>query len=101
MSKRHPGKNSKRTSRAEGALGELCTKLGYCLPPDDQEAILSNPPTDADAFVNAVLIAEGRDPNLMTKQELRLMLDIVDKWAVYDSRSEDGSISNRSRFPNS
>jgi len=99
MSKRHPAKNPKRASRAEGALGELCAKLGYCLPPDDQEAILSNPPPDADAFVDAVLIAEGRDPNLMTKQERRPMLDIVGEWAVYDDARGVGSTSNRLRFP--
>src|SRR4051794_25293000 len=99
MSKRHHGTKPTRASRAEGALGELCTKLGYCLPPDAQEAILSNPPSDVGAFVDAVLIAEGRDPNLMTKQERRPMIDIVTNWAVYDERPESDSLSNRPRFP--
>jgi len=39
VSRRHPGKGAK-TSRAELALSELCSKLGYCLPPGEQQDIL-------------------------------------------------------------
>ena len=60
-------------------------KLGYCLPPHEQEAILDNPPPDADAFVDAVLVAEGRDPDLITKQERRPMIEIVTKFVFRDS----------------
>jgi hypothetical protein len=76
-------RNDQRTSRAELALSELCSKLGYCIPPDDQEAILTNPPPDADAFIDAVLVAEGFDPRLSLKQDRRPMLDVVNTWAVY------------------
>ena len=46
--------------RAELALAEVCSKLGYCIPSDDQDEILADPPPDSEAFVDAVLIAEGR-----------------------------------------
>ena len=40
-------------------------KLGYCLPPDEREAILGNPPSDAEAFVDAVLLGEAVHPELV------------------------------------
>jgi len=98
VSRSHPGRNLRRASRAECALGELCTKLGYCLPPDENASILGSPPTDADAFVDAVLVAEGRDPDSMTKEEKRPLLEIVHKWDVYDS-ADQGPHADRPPFP--
>jgi hypothetical protein len=94
VSRRHPAKNPRRESRAELALSELCSKLGYCIPPDEQEAILANPPADEEAFVDAVLIAEGRDLNVVLRQERRPMLDIVTKWGVYDRANRAGASGN-------
>ena len=71
-------------SGAERALEQLCVKLGYCLPPHEQEAILTDLPSDAEAFVDAVLVAEGRDPALITKQERRPMVEIAAKLAYPD-----------------
>jgi hypothetical protein len=50
-------------------LGELCTRLGYCLPPDEQGRLIADPPRDVDRFTDAVLRAEGRDPSLVDKHE--------------------------------
>jgi hypothetical protein len=99
MGKRRGSDQTKQASRAELALSELCSKLGYCecVYPPAKEQILGNPPPDAEAFVDAVLIAEGRDPNLILKQDKRPMLEIVKKWAVYDGGQERGSLSTR--FP--
>jgi hypothetical protein len=88
-----------KTSRAELALSELCSKLGYCLPPDEQEAILVNRPPDAEAFVDAVLTGEGRPLHLVLNQERRPMLEIVTRWAVYGGEYERGSVADRPRFP--
>ena len=95
---RHPGHDKRRESRAELALAELCSKLGYCISPDEQDAILRNPPSDAEAFIDAVLVAEGRDLNIVLKQERRPMLDIVNRWAVYGGHGPD-SVRNRPGFP--
>jgi hypothetical protein len=84
VSRRHPGQNQTRESRLELTLTELCSMLGDCIPPDEREAILADPPPDAEALVDAVLIAEGRDPNVVLKEERRPMLDIVARWAVYE-----------------
>lgn len=43
-------------------LKDLCVRLGFCLPPDKQKEIESNPPSDIDDFTCAVFVAEGMDP---------------------------------------
>ena len=67
------------------ALGELCVKLGYCIPPSDQQAIIDNLPTSADALVDAVVIAEGLDPAVMTKEQRRPMVEIVSRLVYNDN----------------
>ena len=86
-------------SRAELALGELCSRLGYCDALYESSAIFEDPPPDADAFVDAVLRAEGREPDLVLREERRPMLDIVTKWAVYEEHPGDDQLANRPRFP--
>ena len=54
----------------EWLLGDLCRGLGSCLPAHEQERLLSSPPSDVDAFTDAVLIAEGLDP-VYTDKRLR------------------------------
>jgi hypothetical protein len=51
----------------------------------DQDAIFENPPVDADAFVDAVL-AEGGQPDRITKAERRPTPEIVTRHGVW---SED------------
>ena len=45
-------------------LYELCVKLGFCLPPQDQSRLQAAPPVDVDSFTDAVFEAEGMDPDL-------------------------------------
>jgi hypothetical protein len=44
---------------AYGLLYDLCVRLGYCLPPESWDALMSQPPLDVDAFAKAVFLAEG------------------------------------------
>jgi hypothetical protein len=78
-------------------LGELQSKFGYCLAPNQTEAILANPPSDAAGFVDAVLTAEGRDVVYVSESEKRDMQAIVTKWAVYDLPED--AIAERPAFP--
>ena len=48
--------------QVESLLYELCVVLGFCLPPDEQARLLESPPTEVDAFTDAVIRAEGLDP---------------------------------------
>jgi len=96
MGRRRPGK-TKRGSRAEVALSELCVRFGYCIPPDAAEAILANPPADAEAFVDAVLVAEGRDPWLVSSDDRRPMIETVSDW-MYGGHGR-GSMSGLPLYP--
>jgi hypothetical protein len=82
MSRRRSGratevKDTSREATIAALLGDLCVQLGYCLPPDDQQRITSNPPQSVDAFTDAVVEAEGFDPVLMAteqRQQVRRMV---------------------------
>jgi hypothetical protein len=54
VSRRYPAHNQTPESRLELTLTELCSKLGYCNPPDEREAILADPPPDAKALLDAM-----------------------------------------------
>jgi len=55
-------------------LYELCTKLGYCLPPEAQQRLMEDPPLDPEAFSDAVLLAEGLDPRIHDAVDVRDMV---------------------------
>lgn len=59
-------------------LSDLCVTLGYCLPPEDQERIIHDPPTSVDTFTDAVVKAEGLDPVLMATQQRQQVRRIVE-----------------------
>ena len=40
-------------------LGELRVRWGFCLAPYDLARLTNDPPSDADAFTDAVFVAEG------------------------------------------
>lgn len=54
-------------AQIELLLSELCVELGFCLPPDAQARLKSDPPVDADDFTDAVLRAEGLDPQMVPR----------------------------------
>jgi hypothetical protein len=64
-------------------LYELCTKLGFCLPPDDQARIVASPPPDIDSFTDEVMVIEGFDPAL-EKQLRRQVRALVARHFAYD-----------------
>jgi hypothetical protein len=88
----------KPASLAEAALHELCVGYGYCLQGEKEEALLADVPEDADAFVDAVLIAEGRDPSLLDKQERHELREVVRDWLFDDERGR-GAKSGLPRLP--
>ena len=70
----------------------------YCLPPDAAAAILANPPADAEAFVDAVLVAEGCDPGLVSSDERRPLLETVNDW-LFDDGDGRGTMSGLPLYP--
>jgi len=48
-------------------LGDLCSDLGFCIPPEDQEKLSSAQHWKADDLACAVIRAEGMDPECEVK----------------------------------
>lgn len=46
-------------NEVEALLGDLCMRLGFCLPPDEYQRLAALPPTDINGFTDAVFVAEG------------------------------------------
>jgi hypothetical protein len=63
-------------------------KYGYCLPPDEHAALLSDPPSTAEEFVDAVLRAEGFDPSLADKRAKRQLTEVVRDWLFDGGRGK-------------
>ena len=61
----------------QSLLSNLCTKLGFCLPPLDQAQLALEPPGDVRGFVDAVFAAEGLDPSSADRHLYRQVRDMV------------------------
>ena len=68
------------SSKVEALLTELCVRYGYCLPPERTRAMIDDPPDDADAFVDAVLDAEGLPQDSLDRKSRRVLTDTVTRW---------------------
>jgi hypothetical protein len=80
--------SAKPSTRLEALLYELCADYGYCLTPPEQLALFFEPPRDADAFVDAVLLAEGLNPNAIEKQARAALTDVVRDWLFDEGRGK-------------
>jgi hypothetical protein len=66
-------------------LYELCVKLGFCLSPEAQGRLIETPPTDIDAFTDAVFEAEGLDPVYSDKRLRSQVRELVARHFDYQS----------------
>ena len=73
--------------QVEALLYELCAVLGFCLPPDEQARLRASPPTEVDAFTDAVIRAEGLDPS--ADIPLHLHRDVRARVAEHFRRADD------------
>jgi hypothetical protein len=72
---------TKPTSCAEAALDELCDRYGYCVQAPEVEALVTDVPESAEAFLNSVLAAEGGNPDKREREEL---LGVIRDWLFDD-----------------
>lgn len=90
---------AKPESRAEAALWELCATYGYCIGGEQADALIADPPDDPDAFLDAVLRAEGFEhPELFDKHDREPLLEVVRAWLFDDGRGR-GTKSGLPRVP--
>jgi hypothetical protein len=85
-------------SRAEATLYELCVTYGYCGASQKAEELLAKTPDDPDAFVDAVLAAEGIEPPLVDKEGRRQVREVICDW-LFDEGRGRGTKSGLPRFP--
>jgi len=71
---------SRPRSRIEALLAELCELHGYCLTEDQRSELASEPPIDARTFIAQVLRLEGREVAVVSKQDLRRLEDVAERW---------------------
>jgi hypothetical protein len=67
--------------------------LGFCLPPNEQEALLADPPRELGTFVDAVLVAEGfPTAELCEARIVSMVTGIVREW-LFDGGQGKGTRS--------
>ena len=52
-------------------LDDLCSRHGFCLPPDRRASFLANPPDSVEGFVAEVIRAERLSASALDKTVLR------------------------------
>ncbi|HYI10836.1 MAG TPA: hypothetical protein VEK57_17380 [Thermoanaerobaculia bacterium] len=67
------------TKEAAALLSRLCTRLGFCLPPDAEARLTQEPPSDVHEFTAAVFIAEGLDPSTADRKVYRQVKAMVEE----------------------
>lgn len=72
--------------QAEVLLDELCVKQGFCLPPETKARLMAEPPGKIDEFTDAVLRAEGLEPDSVLRDLRRGVRATV---AEHFRRAED------------
>jgi hypothetical protein len=73
--------------QVEFLLEELCVDLGFCLPPDANAQLMREPPTNVDAFTDAVIRAEGFEPHAGIPKKLHR--DVRNRVTKYFEQAED------------
>ena len=58
-------------AQVEALLYELCVVLGFCLPYEEGQKLMNDPPATTDEFTDAVFRAEGLDPHGTVGKRLR------------------------------
>jgi hypothetical protein len=90
------GQRDDRESDVQQLLDELCIKLGFCLPPEENLRLRESPPAQVDSFTDAVLEAEGMGD--MGYPDLRRQVrEVVDKHMSRWVEPDDQAAGNQTR----
>jgi hypothetical protein len=76
----------------------LCADYGYCGASQSAEEFLATTADDLDAWVHAVLAAEGIEPPLASKEGRREVREVIRDW-LFDEGRGRGTNSGLPRFP--
>jgi hypothetical protein len=76
--------------QTEHLLYELCVDLGFCLPSNAKTRLIHKPPADVDGFTDAVIRAEGLDPDTIPKD---LRQSVRAKVAAHLKAADDDHVA--------
>jgi len=78
----------------EALLNQLCIKNGFCLPSDELRRLSADPPQEVDAFANAVILAEGLNPEMLSKQTYRAVRETISAAFARSASSPNNSLKS-------
>lgn len=87
------GQRDDRESDVRRLLDELCIKLGFCLPPEENQRLRESPPGEVDSFTDAVFEAEGMGDMRYTdlRRQVREVVDQhMSRWVETDDQAAGG-----------
>lgn len=73
----------------ETLLETLCVKLGFCLAGDKYDRLVDDPPTDPVAYAEAVISADGVDPQTLRGDVYAQVLEDVERASQPQGTSDD------------
>ena len=74
------GMGYRPVSRMDALLEQLCIEHGWCLRPEDREALIAAGSTDREAIIDSVIRAELGDSALSDGAKRVWLSPIVDDW---------------------
>jgi len=81
-------------NRTDALLVELCTKYGWCLPPEDQHALIAAAPQDRETITDAIIRAEFGEDCVRDEDKRTFLRPVIDDW-LFDASGRGA----RSRLP--
>jgi hypothetical protein len=66
-----------KESEVTSLLSKLCIDLGFCLPPEDENRLIENPPTSVQEFTDQIFRAEGLNPQYAERHLYRQVRDKI------------------------
>jgi hypothetical protein len=68
----------------DALLEELCTKYGWCLKPEDRDALVAAGLQDREEIADSIIRAEFGEAGVQNKSTRAFLMPIVDDW-LFDS----------------
>jgi hypothetical protein len=64
----------------DALLEELCARYGWCLPPEERQALLASRARNRAEVADAIIRAEYGEPAVKDADKRAFLLPIVDDW---------------------
>ena len=65
--------------------------------PEERERLIQNPPPSVDALIEEIIIADGRDPAIVLKEDVRFIRKVVERHLGQEPESSSPAQSRGRR----